>query len=83
MNSNKWFFIPPFFTKMTSKIHKTFYGDKTNEDEFILQKTTYIAFTILKLKFTKLGYFLRLSNFLRYKTTVQKLNKMPNIFKMR
>ena len=31
-----------------------------------------VAFMILKLKFTKLGYFLRLSEFLLYKNIIQK-----------
>jgi len=30
---------------------------------------------ILKLKFTKLGYFLRLSNFLWHKSSIHKLRK--------
>ena len=40
-----------------------FYSDTTNGDEYILQNKTYVALTILKLKFTNLGYFLRLSDF--------------------
>jgi hypothetical protein len=45
-------------------------------------KETYVAFTLLKLKFIKLGYFLRLSDFLWFKTTIHKLIKIPNISKM-
>ena len=46
-------------TKTTSK---PTYSDATDGDESTLQKKAYIEFTILKLKFTNLGYFLGLSD---------------------
>jgi len=49
------------------------FRDITNGDEPILHENTYAKFKILKLKFTKIGYFLRLSKFLGHNITFQKL----------
>ena len=81
------FFNPLFFTKMTSKsppkFIKLFTVIQLMELNPFCKKKTYVAFTIIKLKFTKSGYFLILSDFLWHKTTIQKFRKIPNIFKIR
>jgi hypothetical protein len=49
--------------QITFKNHETFLSDTENEDKPILfEKHTY-TFVIFKIKFTKLGYFLNLSEF--------------------
>ena len=68
------FFKLPYLT-----LSWIFIRDITKRDEPILHKNTYAMFEILKLKFTKLGYFRRLSKILGQKNTFQHLCKIPNI----
>ena len=57
MNSNIWFFTPLFLTKTTIKSTQKFIKKIYSDTTKIHQKQTYVAFSILKLKFTKFEFF--------------------------